>query len=156
MDYIIQDVERFLILLDDFFQCLKNCGTYNPFRHDDERAKLLFAIALNLCNSSNCIDKIRKMMNELNKAKEKILDLELRRGGWKMLIPSCFGDQSGTFNGNTLNNDIANKIRKIVKEENIDIGIVLQEFKQSLDNTFPKKTIKNEQEMKKVEKFFKG
>ena len=155
MDYIIQDIERFLTLLDDFFQNLKKCGTYNPFHQNDERAKLLFTIALNLCDSSNCVNEIRKKMVELNEIKEKNNDLKLRRGGWRELIPSCFGCADGKFARNKCDEDCAKKIRKIVSEENIDLECILQEFRLYLDKIFPKQSSQKESEMELVEDFFK-
>ena len=148
-----QEIESFLDSLKKF---LEDTNKIKKGDHSETTIRDARIYANLLQSYSHCIDEIRKMMIELNEAKEKIRDLEIRKGGWKNLIPSCFGDQSGTFNGNTLNIDIANKIRKIVREEKIDLEIVLHEFKQSLSKTFPHKAIQNEQEMKKVEKFFKG
>lgn len=155
MDYIIQDIERFLTLLDDFFQNLKKCGTYNPFHQNDERAKLLFTIALNLCDSSNCVNEIRKKMVELNEIKEKNNDLKLRRGGWRELIPSCFGVADGKFAHHDCDKKTAEGIRNIIREEKIDVRIVLQEFRLQLDKIFPNQSSQKESEMKLVEDFFK-
>jgi len=150
MTEIEQEINSFLDALKLFLE------TANKIKKNEESELIRvdsFLSMEQLQHYSYCIDEIRKMMNELNETKEKIKDLELRRDGWKKIIPSCFGCADGKFANHDCEKKDAERIRKIVEEENVDIELVLQEFRLFLEKEFPHN--QNDGEMKLVEKFFK-
>lgn len=144
-----QEIDSFLNALKMFLESavkIKNGEQSELTRYDT------FSSIEQLLHYSHCIDDIRKIMCELNDAKEKIKDFQLRKGDWKKLISSCFGRSDGKFARHDCDKNDAERIRKIVVEENIDIELVLQEFRSFLKREFPYN--QNEDEMKLVEKFF--
>ena len=76
-----------------------------------------------------------------------------KRVEWKNLITSCFRREDGKFARHNCDKKDAERLRKIIAENCIDVNLVLQEFRLFLEKEFPHN--QNDDEMKLVEKFFK-
>lgn len=152
MAEVDQEIENFLDALESFLENVNKIKNGNK----SEQTRIGVNEAMErLQYYLYCIGEIRKKMNELNEAKAKIKDLELRLGGWKKLIPSCFGVADGKFAHHDCDKKTAEGIRNIIREEKIDVRIVLQEFRLQLDKIFPNQSSQKESDMKLVEDFFK-
>ena len=75
---------------------------------------------------------------------------------WEKLIPACFGREDGKFARHDCDIKDAKRICKIIQERNIDTNIVLQKIRDYLNETFTHQAAQNDQEMERVEKFFRN
>jgi hypothetical protein len=150
MDQVEQEIEGFLNTLDTF---LKNVNNDVKITSPDDANCLVLKTSLALlCDSRDRIELIRKKIEALKTAHQKIEDLELRLGGWKKIIPACFGSADGKFAIHDFDRENAKKIKEIIREEHIDVEFVIEKFRAFLESNFPKNP--NDDEMKLVVKFF--
>ena len=150
MDQVERKVEDFLFTLETFLKSVNNDVKITS--SDDTNSTTLKATLALLCDSRDCIGLMRKKIEELNAARQKIENLEFRIGGWKKCIPACFGSADGKFARHDFDRENAKKIREIVREEHIDVEFVIEEFRTFLKSNFPQNP--NDDEMKLVVKFF--
>jgi hypothetical protein len=79
MDQVEREVEDFLFTLETFLKSVNNdVKITSP---DEANCLALKSSLALLCDSHDCIGLIRKKIEELKTARQKIEDLELRLGG---------------------------------------------------------------------------
>ena len=79
MDQVEREIEGFLIPLETFLKSVNNDVKITS--SDDTNSTTLKATLALLCDSRDCVGLIRKKIEELNAARQKIEDLEFRLGG---------------------------------------------------------------------------